>query len=145
MIASSFSEIILRDLEKFKEEIRLFPEDHLWTVQGEIKNSAGTLALHLTGNLKHFIGAVLGNTGFVRQRDKEFSDKTISKETLLAGLDETAVIVKKTLSELTDEQVMQIYPLEKFKEASTTLFVLTHLTAHLNYHLGQVNYLRRMN
>lgn len=144
MIASSISEIILRDLEKFKEEIRLFPDERLWSVQGDIKNSAGNLALHIAGNLKTFIGAVLGNTGYVRQRDKEFSDKNISKEALLAGLDETAAIVKKTLSELTDEQMMQVYPFEKFKEAATTLYVLTHLTAHLNYHLGQVNYLRRI-
>ncbi len=145
MIASSFSEIILRDLEKFKEEIRLFPEERLWSVQGDVKNSAGNLALHLAGNLKHFIGAVLGNSGFVREREKEFSDKNISKETLLAGLDETTAIIKKTLSELTNEQVMQIYPFDKFKEKATTLYALTHLTAHLNYHLGQVNYLRRMN
>lgn len=144
MIASSISEIILRDLEKFQEEIRLFPDERLWSVQGDIKNSAGNLALHIAGNLKTFIGAVLGNTGYVRQRDKEFSDKNISKEALLAGLDETAAIVKKTLSELTDEQMMQVYPFEKFKEAATTLYVLTHLTAHLNYHLGQVNYLRRI-
>ena len=144
MIASSFSEIILRDLEKFKEEIRLFPDEKLWSVQGDIKNSAGTLALHLTGNLKHFIGAILGNTGYVRQRDKEFSDTNISKEKLLQGLEETTAVVKKTLSELTDEQALQIYPFDKFKEKATTLYALTHLTAHLNYHLGQVNYLRRI-
>ena len=145
MIAFSFSEIITRDLEKFKEEIRLFPEERLWVVQGDIKNSAGTLALHLTGNLKHFIGAILGSTGYVRQRDKEFSDKNISKEKLLQGLDEASAVVNKVLSSFPDEKLSELYPIEKSGKQPTTFGMLLHLTSHLSYHLGQVNYLRRMN
>lgn len=133
MIASSLSEIILRDLEKFKEEIRLFPEERLWSVQGDIKNSAGTLALHLAGNLKHFIGAVLGNAGFVRERDKEFSDTNIPKEKLLQGLNEASAVVNKVLSSFPDEKLSELYPIEKSGKQPTNFGMLLHLTSHLNY------------
>lgn len=145
MIAVSFSEIILRDLEKFKEEIRLFPDAKLWSVQGDVKNSAGTLALHLAGNLKHFIGAILGNSGFVRQREKEFSDTNISKEQLIQGLNEAGTVVSQTLTALPEEKLSAIFPVEFAGRQITVFQMLLHLTTHLNYHLGQVNYLRRMN
>jgi uncharacterized damage-inducible protein DinB len=144
MIAKTFLDFFQRDLEKLKEEITLFPEDRLWLVNGEIKNSAGNLALHITGNLKHFIGAVMGDTGYIRQRDKEFSDKNVTKEKLLQGLTESETIVTTVLSALTDEKLMQPYPVETFGKNSTTLRALIQLIAHLDYHLGQVNYLRRL-
>ncbi len=144
MIASTFLEFFQRDIEKLKDEIAQFPNEHLWKTKGDIKNSAGNLALHLTGNLKHFIGAVLGNTGYARKRDMEFSDKSVSKEKLLQGLIETKEIVTSVLPSLPDEKVMQPYPIEAFGKQATTLYVMVQLVAHLNYHLGQVNYLRRM-
>jgi len=144
MIAAAFLETIQRDIEKFKSEIQLFPDEKLWKVQGDIKNSAGTLALHLTGNLKHFIGAMLGNTGYVRQRDKEFSDTNIPKEQLLQGLSEAAAVVTQTLASLSDEKLSAIFPIEFAGRQVTTFQMLLHITTHLNYHLGQVNYLRRM-
>lgn len=144
MIAAAFLETIQRDIEKFKSEIQLFPDEKLWMAQGDIKNSAGTLALHLTGNLKHFIGAMLGNTGYVRQRDKEFSDTNIPKEQLLQGLSEAAAVVTQTLASLSDEKLSAIFPIEFAGRQVTTFQMLLHITTHLNYHLGQVNYLRRM-
>lgn len=144
MIAAAFLETIQRDVEKFQSEIRLFPDEKLWKVQGDIKNSAGTLALHLTGNLKHFIGAMLGNTGYVRQRDNEFSDTNIPKEQLLQGLSEAAAVVTQTLASLSDEKLSAIFPIEFAGRQVTTFQMLLHITTHLNYHLGQVNYLRRM-
>lgn len=144
MITSSLAEITLRDLEKFKEEIRLFPDDRLWSVQGDIKNSAGNLALHLTGNLKHFIGAMLGNTGYVRQREKEFFDTNISKEQLLQGLNEAGAVVSQALAAFPEEKLSAIFPIEFAGRQITTFQMLLHLTTHLNYHLGQVNYLRRL-
>ncbi len=80
----TYLQFFLRDLNKLKEEISLYKnENDLWAVKGDVKNSGGTLALHLIGNLKHFIGAQLGNTGYIRNRDKEFSDKNIPKEKIL--------------------------------------------------------------
>ena len=54
-----------RDLNKMAEEVKTYKEEsQLWVVKGEIKNSAGNLCFHLLGNLNHFIGAILGNTGY---------------------------------------------------------------------------------
>lgn len=144
MIARTFLEFFKRDIAKLREEITLFPDERLWRVNGEIKNPAGNLALHVTGNLKHFIGAVLGGTGYVRQRDSEFSEKEVSKEKLLQGLNEAETVVTKVLSTLADEKLIQPYPMDTFGKNSTTLHALIQLASHLSYHLGQVNYLRRM-
>jgi len=145
MISKQFLDIYTRDLNKLKEEIILYKkEEDLWALQGDVKNPAGTLVLHLVGNLKHFIGAVLGDTGFVRDRDLEFSKRNIPASMLLEEIDETIAVVNNVLSNLSDEQAIAEYPAENFGKGRTTIYALAQLTAHLNYHLGQVNYHRRM-
>ena len=77
-----------RDMLKLKEEISLYKDEtNLWKVENTISNSAGNLCLHLIGNLKHFIGATLGNTGYVRQRELEFSSKNIPRSELHSEID----------------------------------------------------------
>jgi len=133
-----------RDLEKLKIEISSFKDEKkLWEISGDIKNSAGNLCLHLCGNLQHFIGAVIGNSGYVRNRDAEFSIKYLPQNELLKEIETTANIVEKTLSEINEEKLQEIYPVNLFGEMKTEFF-LVHLTTHLNYHLGQINYLRRL-
>lgn len=139
-----FFEILDRDVLKLKEELSLYKnESDLWLLKGQVKNSAGTLALHIAGNLKHYIGAVLGNTGYVRQRDKEFSDRNVPRGQLLAGLEEARQIVNQVLLGLSDEQLGKEYPIE-FMGRRSTHSVLIVLVSHLGYHLGQVNYHRRL-
>ena len=134
-----------RDLGKLREEIEAYSDEaDLWKVSGEILNSAGNLCLHLTGNLQHFFGAVLGQTGYVRNRDAEFADEHVPREQLLAGIDETLVVIKSTLSNLSDDDLANTYPLEVFGEPMTTGYFLTHLATHFNWHLGQINYHRRL-
>ena len=134
-----------RDLKKLKEELGAYSDEaDLWKIDGEILNSAGNLSLHLIGNLKHFFGAVLGNTGYVRNRDAEFADKGVSRDQILADVDETAAVIKLTLANLSDEDLAKTYPLEVFGEPMTTGYFLTHLATHLNWHLGQINYHRRL-
>ncbi len=147
MLAAAFLPIFLRDIAKLQEELKLYPDEAtVWDLKRDVKNSAGTLALHIAGNLKHFIGATLGDTGYVRKRDREFSDRNISREQLIKGLDEALGVVKATLSALPDEKIMSAYPLDGFGigKGESTLFVLAALIAHLSYHLGQVNYHRRL-
>ena len=145
MIIDSIKSLFLRDLNKLKKEISLYSsESNLWIVDKKIANSAGNLCFHLIGNLKTFIGGVLGGTGYVRQRDLEFSAKNIPRTSLLAQLDETIQIVEKTLDSLTDDVLANEYPIVVFKEKMTVGYFLIHLTTHLNYHLGQVNYHRRL-
>lgn len=142
---SAFSKLFIRDIEKLKTEISSFKdEQNLWNISGDIKNSAGNLCLHLCGNLQHFIGAVLGNSGYIRNRDEEFSKKDVSKFLLLEEIDKTKTIVESTLKKLDDSILHTNYPVNKYGEEMTTGYFLLHLYGHLGYHLGQVNYLRRI-
>lgn len=134
-----------RDLDRLVNEVEAyFNEEDLWKVAGEISNPAGNLTLHLCGNLKHFIGAKLGNTGYIRERDKEFGDKDISREELLQNISETKRIVVDTLSKLKPEDMDKDFEIPNWKEKVSTGFWLIHLSTHLNYHLGQINYHRRL-
>ncbi len=145
MIKDALAEIFERDLIKLKEEISLYKkEDNLWIIEKQISNSAGNLALHLIGNLNHFIGATLGNTGYMRERDKEFSNRHIPAKELLTAIDNTINMVKQTLNNLPDEDFDKNFPLEKHGQTVKTDFMLLHLLAHLEYHLGQINYHRRL-
>ena len=133
------------DLNKLIEEINLFTtENDIWETKEGITNSAGNLTLHLLGNLNHFIGKTLGNTDYVRNRDEEFSLKNISKEKLISDLKELKETIKNTLSKLSKEDLLKDFPIAIRNETFSTEMMLIYLLAHLNYHLGQVNYLRRM-
>ena len=147
MIQQSLTELFERDLNKLKEEINLYSEESkIWVLKGEIKNSAGNLALHLIGNLNHFIGAILGNSGYLRNRDAEFSDKNIPRAEMINNIDKTIVVIKSSLSKISDEDLKKDYPVKVLKDKVTmkTVYFLIHLLGHLNYHLGQINYHRRL-
>ena len=145
MISENLLGWYLRDLNKLKEEISLYEnENDLWLLKGDIKNSPGNLALHLVGNLKHFIGAQLGSTGYVRNRDKEFADKNVPKEKMMKEIDEVIEIMQKVLPKITDEIFSQEYPIEFLGAKRLTGEILFILYGHLNYHLGQINYHRRL-
>ena len=134
-----------KDISRFIEEISLFKnESDLWRCAPGIPNAPGTLALHITGNLKHFIGAQLGKTGYVRNRDKEFSDRNTSKEDLVKGLTEAREIVIASLSKLSDEDLQKDFPIPFMDKNRQTIEMLFFLYGHMDYHLGQVNYYRRM-
>ena len=145
MIKDALLEIFERDLLKLKEEIGLYKDEkNLWKTDKQISNSGGNLALHLIGNLNHFIGATLGNTNYLRERDKEFSDKDIPAIKIMDSIDAIIIVVKNTLNNLSVEDFEKVFPLEKHGTIVKTDFMLLHLLAHLEYHLGQVNYHRRL-
>jgi uncharacterized damage-inducible protein DinB len=145
MLKESFIELFDRDLKKLKDEISLFQDEkNLWKISGTIKNTAGNLCLHLCGNLKTFIGANLGNSGYVRNREKEFSSTNIPKDELVKNIDETIEAVNSALTSLDEKELDIIYPQDFLKKNVSTAFFLVHLIGHLNYHLGQINYLRRL-
>ncbi|MFI5219614.1 MAG: DinB family protein [Bacteroidia bacterium] len=145
MFPEILTEFFERDLLKMKVEIESYPDENkLWIIKEGISNSGGNLCLHIIGNLKHFIGVTLSNTGYVRQRDDEFALKNIARSELLKQLDATIAVVNKTLPGLSEKDLIKNYPLEKYGKTVTTGYMLLHLLAHLNYHLGQVNYHRRL-
>ena len=145
MIKATLIEFFERDLNKLKEEISLYKDEKLlWILKGEILNTPGNLCLHLTGNLKHFIGATLGSTGYVRDRDNEFALKNIPRKDLIADIENTTAIVLSTINKLNEADFEKIFPLEKHGKKVTTENMLIHLFGHFDYHLGQINYHRRL-
>ncbi len=145
MLKESLIEILERDLNKLKIEISSYEnESRLWLIEKDIKNSGGNLCLHLIGNLKQFIGNVLGNIAYTRNRDDEFGKKNIPRKDLISEIEETKEVVITSLKKLVDSDFEKIYPVNVFNKEMTTGFFLISLSAHLNYHLGQINYHRRI-
>ncbi len=145
MMKKTFLDIFDRDINKLRIEINLYEDEKkLWIIEKSIKNSGGNLCLHITGNLNQFIGAVLGNSGYVRNREAEFAERGVAKKILLKKVDETQGIVFDTINALNEEDLDAIYPVEVFNSRMTNGFFLVHLATHLNYHLGQINYHRRI-
>jgi hypothetical protein len=145
VIQETLLDIFDRDLNKLITEINLYKDENdLWAIKEGISNSAGNLCLHLMGNLNHFIGAVLGNTGYVREREKEFSDKNIPVKDLIHSIEKTMAVVKESLSKLSAADFEKIFPLEVFGKPLKTDLFMVHLATHLSYHLGQINYHRRL-
>lgn len=141
----SIAKLIDRDLKKLAEEISLYPtEESIWTVQAGINNSAGNLCLHLCGNLQHFFGAVLGKSGYIRNRDNEFAAKDIPRAELLKEIERAQHAVSETLETLKPSLLLKEYPQKVYDYSMTSMHFFIHLTAHLSYHLGQVNYHRRL-
>lgn len=145
MITESLRSLYNRDLNKLKTEIEAYQkEENLWKTDKNISNSAGNLTLHLVGNINHFIGAQLGNTGYIRHRELEFSLKDIPQAELIEKVEDTIAMIDSVLSQLSEEDLKKEYPLVVFESKMTTDYFLIHLVAHLDYHLGQINYHRRL-
>ncbi|WP_336701931.1 DinB family protein [Chryseobacterium indologenes] len=145
MITESLRSLFNRDLNKLKTEIEAYQnEENLWIIDKSIANSAGNLCLHLVGNINHFIGAQLGNTGYIRHRELEFSLKDVPRAELIEKVENTIAMIDAVLPQLSEEDLKKEYPLVVFESKMTTDYFLIHLVAHLDYHLGQINYHRRL-
>ncbi len=135
--------LFVRDLEKLIVQLEGYSsEAAVWVLAGEIKNSAGTLALHLVGNLNQYIGVGLGHTDFVRDRPAEFATRDVPKAELIAQLRATIAMLERVLGP--DFDPLKTYPDEVLGYPMTTQYFLIHLYGHLNWHLGQVDYHRRL-
>ena len=145
MLTKTLETIFHRDLDALKQEIEAYQnEDRLWMVTKNISNSAGNLCLHIIGNLNHFIGAILGHTGYVRQRELEFTRTHVPKIEMITNIEATKAIVAKVLADLTTTDLEREYELKVFNKPMSTGYFLVHLSTHLAYHLGQINYHRRL-
>ena len=145
MITDALTGLFERDLQRLKTEIELYRvEENIWLVKEGIGNSAGNLCLHVVGNLNHFIGAVLRKNGYVRRRDDEFALKNIPVNELVSAIEKTKDVVVDTLTAMTEKDFELDFPEKKHDKILRTDFMLFHLLAHLNYHLGQINYHRRL-
>lgn len=133
-----------KGIETIKTELEAYPDENkIWATSGEIKNSGGNLCLHIIGNLNHFIGATLGKTGYIRDREAEFSLRGMSRSNLLQQLDTTAVMMEQVMSNLSPADLEANFPFDFAGKGSTFQYLL-YFHGHMQYHLGQINYHRRM-
>ena len=145
MLIESLQTLFNRDLNKLKTEILLYQDEKkIWYIEKSIANSAGNLCLHLIGNLNTYLGAVIGKTNYIRNRELEFLQKDIPRSELISKIEATIIVVNDALNKLTDETIKEEYPVLVFEKKTSTLYFLIHLTTHLAYHLGQINYHRRL-
>ena len=145
MLAETLKNLYIRDLTKLKEELALYTnEDHIWRIDQNILNSSGNLCLHLIGNLNTYIGAEFGKTGYIRNRPEEFSLKNIPRAELIAQIDSTISMLDSVVGSLSENQLKSEYPQLVLDGKTSTEYFLCHLAMHLSYHLGQVNYHRRL-
>jgi len=144
MITEDIKNLIIRDLNKLNEELSLFQEEkNIWKTVDNITNSAGHLTLHICGNLRHFIGHILGGSAFIRNRENEFNSSPVLLEILTSEILSAKEEVAETLDSFTLEKLNSTYPINVFNKEMTAQFFLIHLHGHLTYHIGQINYLRR--
>lgn len=144
-LQTSIRAILLRELHALEREIEAYEsEESLWAVPPGIANSAGTLALHLAGNLQSFVGAVLGNSGFVRDRQAEFERRGVSCTELLTEIEKTLEVVDATLTAIPEDRLSEPFPLSFGDLQVTTGDFLIHLATHLAFHVGQIDYHRRL-
>ncbi|MGN6436759.1 MAG: DinB family protein [Agriterribacter sp.] len=145
MVVETLKALFVRDLNKLFDEIQLYNnENSIWKTEKQIPNSAGNLCLHLIGNLNTYIGREIGHSGYIRNREAEFSLKNVPRARLLTHVKETIVTVENSLDTLSDDMLEMEFPVLVFKEKTSTGFLLMHLATHLSYHLGQINYHRRL-
>ena len=142
--AADIAQNLVRELEGFKREIAHFPDDEsVWSTVPGVANSAGNLALHVAGNLQYFIGTVFGHTGYVRNRDLEFGQRSGPRENIYAELDAAIAVIRRVLPSLANERLDEEFPERLMGMKFRTGTFLVHLCAHAGFHLGQAGYLRR--
>ena len=137
--------IMARDLRALATEIIEVDDQYLWIQIPGIINPVGVLAMHICGNLKFFIGSVLGENGYIRQREKEFEISHISKQTIIKEIEETIEVVESVLDQFPDDRIHDEMPVTPPHHKGRSIeFFLIQLCCHLSRHRGQLNYIQRM-
>jgi len=137
--------VMLRELRALARELDAYPDDKsIWMTPPGISNSAGNLVLHMTGNLRHFVGHVMGGTEYKRDRDAEFAARDMSRADLSSIIATTIEELESAFGKITDAELAAEYPLPLFDNRYKTEDWLIHLAVHLSYHLGQIDYHRRL-
>jgi Protein of unknown function (DUF1572) len=137
--------LLRRELAAVRRSIVAYPDERMiWAERAGLPNTGGNLALHLAGNLQHFFGAVLGKTGYVRDRDSEFSRRDVPRVEVVRQLDAAGLAIDAGMKALTPGRLAQPYPEQVGGRTIQTQEFVVHLLSHLAYHLGQLDYHRRV-
>ncbi len=147
-LGPAFASILVRELDRLIRQLEAYPDEaDLWTTPGSTRNSPGTLALHLAGNLEHFVGSVLGGTDYVRDRDAEFGDRDVPRDEIVRRIRACQATLRDVLGGVDDATLLAGYPARlpaSLGEHASSAAFLAHLTWHFGWHLGQIDYHRRM-
>ena len=145
MFATDLATLFTRDIIRLRQELEAYPDTaSLWITGPGVTNAAGTLALHLEGNLREYIGRQLGGLDYTRDRPAEFSTRGVARADLLARIDAVAATIPAVVAGLSESALDAPYPEAILGRTWSTRQFLIHLNGHLNYHLGQIDYLRRL-
>jgi hypothetical protein len=144
MLSNELSVLFARDIARLIQELTAFPDTaSLWKTAPGVTNAAGTLALHLEGGLRHFVGWHLGKIDYKRDRPLEFSARGVEQAELIARLERLKEMVPRVVAGLSESELDADFPEVVLDKPLPTRQWLIHLNGHLNYHLGQIDYLRR--
>lgn len=141
---SEFAALFTRDLARLSRQLDAFDDAHLWQVLPGVTNSAGNLMLHLNGNLRAFIGLQIGGIAYGRDRAREFSAKDVPRAEIAADLAGLATLIPEVLAAVTPARWDELFPEDVLGTPLSNRHFVIHLYGHLNYHVGQIDYLRRV-
>lgn len=141
---SEFAALFTRDLARLSRQLDAFDDAHLWQVLPGVTNSAGNLMLHLNGNLRAFIGLQIGGVAYGRDRAREFSAKDVPRAEIAADLAGLATLIPEVLAAVTPARWDELFPENVLGTPLSNRHFVIHLYGHLNYHVGQIDYLRRV-
>lgn len=145
MTGPMLAAVMCRELRTLERELNAYQsEAQVWLLPAGLPNSAGTLVLHAAGNLQHFVGAVLGGSSYVRDRDAEFQRRGVPRAELIEELRRADQVVQETLGKLDSARLEEPYPLPIANRRLNTGEFMGHLAVHLAYHAGQMDYHRRI-
>ena len=137
--------VLVRDVNAVRRELEAYPDEaSVWALPPGVANSGGTLALHLAGNLQHFFGAVLGGASYKRDRAAEFAKPDVPRSALIVELEAAIVSVGLGISQVSEARLAEEFPEAIAGHRIVTGEWLIHLVAHTGYHLGQIDYHRRL-
>ena len=142
-ISTDFAALFTRDLARLSRQLDAFDDAHLCQVLPGVTNSAGNLMLHLNGNLRAFIGLHIGGVAYIRDRPREFSATNVTKAEIAAELAGLVTLIPRVLEAVTPERWDELFPENVLGTPLSNRHFVIHLYGHLNYHLGQIDYLRR--
>lgn len=145
MVLPAIAALLDRDLRALRREVEAYPDDgSLWRSVPGIANVGGTLVLHLSGNLQHYLGARLGATSYIRDRNAEFTRRDVPRFELLREIEAARAAVRTAVSRLSERDLSADFPETVGGVRVEVGEYLMHLATHFAYHLGQLDYHRRV-
>jgi hypothetical protein len=141
-IGMSLSRYYQSRAERIRTLLAPLSDDHIWLRPYPYGNSIGHLLLHLTGNLNYYIGAQIANSGYVRDREVEFTDQgRKTKEALLKAFEDTMVMVQDTIARQSAGDWTAVYSAKGLESAGDRFTAFLRCAAHIDHHVGQMIYL----